>query len=226
MKNLFIRGLVIVFSFCLTMNVRAERDACDFASNIEVGVSKKFFKRLELGFKESVSFDQNSKHLDKVSSKVDVSCTVVRKIFKVGVSYYAISKHREENYFFNQRFQGYTNVKYSVQRFTFAWRSRFQATYRPEKSDPKIWKNYWRNALTVSFKIPKVPLTPSLSAEMFYRVNDYKGNVIDKMRYEGALKYQFNKKNSLKVYYQFNDAMNVKEPLDVSAVGLAYSLSL
>ena len=63
----------------------------------------------------------------------------------------------------------------------------------------QFWKNYWRNALTVSFKIPKVPLTPSLSAEMFYRVNDYKGNVIDKMRYEGALKYQFNKKNSLKV---------------------------
>ena len=105
-----------MFSFCLTMNVRAERDACDFASNIEVGVSKKFFKRLELGFKESVSFDQNSKHLDKVSSKVDVSCTVVRKIFKVGVSYYAISKHREENYFFNQRFQGYTNVKYEIHK--------------------------------------------------------------------------------------------------------------
>lgn len=226
MKSTLIRVIALVFSFCFVVNVRAERDACDFASNIEVGVSKKFFKRLELSFKESVSFDNNSRRLDKISSKVDVSYAIVRKIFKVGVSYYAISKHREENYFFNQRFQGYTNLKFSAHRFSFAWRSRFQASYRPEKSVEKIWKNYWRNALTISYKVPKIPLTPSVSAEVFYRVNDYKGNKVDQMRYEGALKYEFNKKNALKVYYQFKDNFNVKSPEDVSTVGVAYQLSL
>ena len=139
-------GIVLmIISFCSSFQVMAERDDCDFSTSYDVGISKKFFKRLQVGFTESVSLNQNSTNLDKISSKVDVSYAVVRKIFKVGVSYYAISKHREENYFFNQRFQGYTNVKYTFNRFTLAWRSRYQMTYRPEKEEPKVWSNYWRN---------------------------------------------------------------------------------
>ncbi len=221
-------GIVLmIISFCSSFQVMAERDDCDFSTSYDVGISKKFFKRLQVGFTESVSLNQNSTNLDKISSKVDVSYAVVRKIFKVGVSYYAISKHREENYFFNQRFQGYTNVKYTFNRFTLAWRSRYQMTYRPEKEEPKVWSNYWRNKLSFSAKVPHVALYPSVAAELFYRTNDYKGNSIRKMRYEVALKYELNKKNALKLYYQYDDVMNAKKKaVNGSNLGLSYQFSL
>lgn len=227
MKQIFLRILaLVVISFGSCVSLFAERDDCDFSTRYEVEISKKFFKRLNVGFTESLSLVDNSTEIEKISSKVDVSYAIVRKIFKVGVYYYAIAKNREENYFFNQRFQGYTNLKYSVQRFSFAWRSRYQMSYRPEKEENKQWKNYWRNSISVSYKVPKIPLYPSVSAEMFYRTNNYKGNVIDMMRYEAALKYEFNKKNALKLFYYYDDAFNVKNPQDVSTVGLAYEISL
>ncbi len=227
MKQNFLRILVlVVVSFGSFVNVLAERDDCDFSTRYDVEVSKKFFKRLNVGFTETLALVNNSTEVGKVSSKVDVSYAIVRKIFKVGVSYYAIAKNRNENYFFNQKFQGYTNLKFSARRFSFAWRSRYQMSYRPEKEENKQWKNYWRNAISISYKVPKISLYPSVSAEMFYQTNNYKGNVIDMMRYEVALKYEFNKKNALKLYYYYDDAFNVKNPQDVSTLGLAYQISL
>lgn len=225
MDRIILKIFIVTISLCCSFNVMAERDACDFSTSYDAGVSKKFFKRLELGLTESVSLNNNSSTIDKFSSKADVSFAVIRKMFKVGVSYYAIAKNRHDDFYLNHRFQGYTNLKYDVNRFTFAWRSRYQMTYRPEKELEKQWINYWRNRLSVSAKMPKIALHPGVAAEMFLRTNNYKGNEISKMRYEFFLKYEFDKKNSLKLYYQYDDAMNVKNPKDVSNLGLAYQFS-
>ncbi len=225
-KNRFHIILMIVSFCCLAFNASAERDDCDFSTRFDVGVSKKFFKRLELGFDETVVLDNNSSSINKISSKVDVSYAVVRKIFKVGVSYYAIAKHKNDDYFFNQRFQGYTNVKAKAGRFSFAWRSRYQMTYRPERKESKQWRSYWRNSLSVTFKVPHVSLYPSVSAEMFYKIDKSKESIVNSMRYEAGLKYELNKRNALKLYYRYDDEFNVKNPLDVSTVGLSYQISL
>ena len=145
--------------------------------------------------------------------------------FDFHIDIQALARVVNNDFFFNQRFQGYTNVKYDINRFSFAWRSRYQMTYRPEKKEEKQWVNYWRNKFSFSAKIPKVPLYSSLAAELFYRTNNYKGNYITKLRYEGALKYEFDKKNSLKLYYQYDDPVNVKKLKNVSNLGLSYQFS-
>lgn len=226
MDKSILKILVLLISLCCASLVMAEKDDCDFTTSYDASISKKFFKRLELGVTESLSLKNNSTTVGKVSTKVDLSYAIVRKIFKVGVSYTAIAKERKTEYFFNQKFSGYTNLKYDVNRFSFAWKSRYEMTDRPERKVEKQWVGYWRNKLSVEAKLPKVPLYPSLAAEMFYRTNNYKGNAITKMRYEFAMKYEFNKKNSLKLYYQYDDAMNVVHPLDKSNLGLAYQFSL
>lgn len=225
MDKVYLKIFVIIFSLCCSFPVMAGEESYDFTTSIDAGISKKFFKRLRVGLTGSASLKENSTTLDKLSSKADVSYMVVRKVLKVGVSYYAIAKNRDNDFFFNQRFQGYTNVKYDINRFSFAWRSRYQMTYRPEKKEEKQWVNYWRNKFSFSAKIPKVPLYSSLAAELFYRTNNYKGNYITKLRYEGALKYEFDKKNSLKLYYQYDDPVNVKKLKNVSNLGLSYQFS-
>ena len=226
MDKKLIRKILLLFTLCtFALYAKAEGEECDFATAYHVGVSKKFAKRVELGATESLVLDDNSTRISKIYTTVDVSCAVVKKIFKVGVAYRAIGRHKNEDYFFNQRFAGYTNVKYDIQRFTIAWKSKYQMTYRPEKSEKKQWENYWRNRLSVSMKIPHMPLYPSLSAEMYYQTNNYKGNVIDRMRYQAGLEYKINKKNSLELYYNFSDEMNVKHPENLSLLGIAYQIS-
>lgn len=224
-KNI-LRLLLLLVSFCWVVQAFAERDDCDFNTKYDVGISKKVKKRWEFGFTESLTLSQNSTEVQKVSSKVDASFQIIRKFFKVGVAYYAMAKHNDENYYFNQRFQGYLNGKYTVRRFSFALKTLYQMSYRPEKEEKKQWENYWRNKLSVTFKVPKIPMYPYVSAEMFFQTNNYKGNEIDMMRYEGGLKYEFNKRNALELYYRYEDEFNKKNPMDVSSVGIAYQFSL
>lgn len=222
----FRKAIILFFSVMVSMGTMAETN--DFTSNIEIGLSKKFFKRLELGLAEEVAFKNNSSAFDKLTTKTDVSFTVVRKIFKVGVNYYLIGKMHKDDYInLNHRFMGYTNLKYSVHRFTFAWRSRYQKTYRPEKEPHKQWEDYWRNKLSISFKTPKIKLYPSVGAELFLRANDYKGEPLqaNKLRYIAALKYEFNRSNSIKLEFQYDDEMNVKAPHNVANIGLGYHYS-
>lgn len=227
MNNLYFRRFILsVFSVMLSLGVMAESH--DFTSNLEVGLSKKFFKRLELGLAEEVAFKNNSTSLDKLTTKTDVSFAVVRKIFKVGVNYYLIGKMHKDDYLnLNHRFMGYTNLKFSLHRFSFAWRSRYQTTYSPEKEPHKEWKDYWRNRLTISFKTPKIKLYPTIGAELFLRAVDYKNNPLyaSKMRYQAALKYEFNKSNSIKLEFQYDDDLSGKDPQNVSNIGLGYHYS-
>lgn len=220
------RGIIFLISVIVSMGTMAETR--DFTSNVEVGLSKKFFKRLELGLAEEVAFKDNSTSFDKFTTKTDISFTAVRRVFKFGVNYYLIGKMHKDDYVnFNHRFTGYTNLKFSAHRFSFAWRSRYQKNYRPEKEEQKQWKDYWRNRLLVSFKTPKIKLYPSVGVELFLRANDYKREPLyaSKLRYSAALKYEFDRSNSLKLEYQYDDEINVKNPQNVSNIGLSYHYS-
>ena len=46
----FRKAIILFFSVMVSMGTMAETN--DFTSNIEIGLSKKFFKRLELGLAE------------------------------------------------------------------------------------------------------------------------------------------------------------------------------
>lgn len=220
------KSIFLFLSVMVSLGTMAEDH--DFTSNLEVGLSKKFFKRLELGVAEEVAFKNNSSDFDKFVTKTDLSFAVVRKVFKVGVNYYLIGKMHKDDYInLNHRFMGYTNLKFSAHRFTFAWRSRYQKTYFPEKKVHKQWKDYWRNKLSVSFKTPKIKLYPSVGAELFLRANDYKEEPLyaSKLRYSAALKYEFNRSNSLKLEFQYDDRLDTKNAVNSVNIGLGYHYS-
>ncbi len=225
----YISHIIVLFvaSFLGVFNAWAGGDRQDFASSWDFTVSKRFFKRLDLGFTESLSLRDNSTRFDKVSTKVDLSYNVVKGIMKVGADYSLAGKtNKADDWYINHRVSGYIRLKKDVSRFTFGFKSKYQMTYRPEKEPAKQYKNYWRNKLYATVKLPKVALYPIVSAECFYRTNNYKGNTIEKMRYEAGLKYQFNKHNALQGKFRFDDGMNVKDPKDVFGVVVSYSLSL
>lgn len=214
-------------AFVAPLNLWAEGDRQDFTTSLDVTLSKRFFKRLDLGLTESISLRDNSTSFDKVSTKVDLSYNVVKGIFKVGADYSLAGKaNKVHDIYLNHRFSGYFRLKANVNRFTFGLKSKYQVTYRPEKEPAKAYKNYWRNKLYFTAKLPKVSLYPLLSAECFLRTNDYKGNnTVDKMRYEAGLKYQFNKHNALQGKFRYDDGMNVADPQDVFGVILSYTYS-
>lgn len=79
-----------------------------------------------------------------------------------------------------------------------------------------------RSRLSVKYDIPNCKITPFVSAELYTRLDEWKG--FDKARYRAGASYKINKKNSISLYYLYQDVSG-KDP-DGHAAGLEYSIDL
>lgn len=144
--------------------------------------------------------------------------------------------------------------EYKVGRFEISLRERLQYThtgsatttetkYRKEeiidiKGNHKGWNEYikgpeaefkeaknnlsLRSRLSVKYDIPNCKINPFASAELYTRLD--KWQAFDKARYRAGATYKINKKNSISLYYLYED-VNGNDP-DGHAVGLEYSIDL
>lgn len=80
-----------------------------------------------------------------------------------------------------------------------------------------------RSRLSIKYDIPNCKITPFASAELYTKLNEWKG--YDKMRYRAGASYKINKKNSVSLYYLYQDISDIDEP-GGHAIGLEYSIDL
>lgn len=80
-----------------------------------------------------------------------------------------------------------------------------------------------RSRLSVKYDIPNCKITPFASAELYTKLNEWKG--YDKLRYRAGATYKINKKNSVSLYYLYQDVSDEDEP-GGHAIGLEYSIDL
>ncbi|MBQ8336572.1 MAG: DUF2490 domain-containing protein [Bacteroidaceae bacterium] len=80
-----------------------------------------------------------------------------------------------------------------------------------------------RSRLQVKYDIPKCKITPFASVELYTRLDKWKG--YDKLRYRAGGTWKINKKNSISLYYLYQDKSDDDEPSG-HAVGVEYSLDI
>jgi hypothetical protein len=222
--------ILLLFSTFLFFPVlNAQERYTDFGTNIGVEISKSLGRRFDISLEQEFRTKNNVSDIDRLLTGIGGSYSIIRKYLKVGASYDFIANWDEEKEYFNlrHRFKVQLNGRYDVDRFSFRLRSRYQFTYRDESVRRYNWnpRQYWRNRLSVSYKVPGIALTPSVSCEMFYQLNNYKGNVIDNLRFETGLEYGLNKNNSLELICRYDTEINIKEPENKITVGLLYVYS-
>ena len=144
--------------------------------------------------------------------------------------------------------------EYKVGRFEFGLRERLQYThtssatvnetkYRYDLGEDPLFStedNTWisttepefkdakdnlslRSRLTVKYDIPNCKINPFASVELYTRLDEWKG--CDKVRYRIGGSYKINKKNSISLYYLYQDVNDIDEP-DGHAIGVEYSIDL
>lgn len=79
-----------------------------------------------------------------------------------------------------------------------------------------------RSRLSIKYDIPNCKVNPFASAELYTRLD--KWQIFDKARYRAGASYKINKKNSVSLYYLYQD-VNGNDP-DGHAIGLEYSIDL
>ena len=138
-----------------------------------------------------------------------------------------------------------------VGHFGFSLRERYQFTHRPEKTidqrydfdkeafdgKPKTYEekntHVLRSRLKVTYNIPKFPLTPFVSAEMYScniekeikegaEIKTTTEFGIAKMRYQGGVEWKINKKHGIEMYYQYQDENDEDEQFGKHVLGVGY----
>ncbi|MCK9155794.1 MAG: DUF2490 domain-containing protein [Paludibacteraceae bacterium] len=220
------RILLLILGLLLLPDISFSQETEDFGTRIGASVSKRFWKKLEVGLGEELRFKNNSQDIDQWANEADISYTILKKVFKIGVGYDLKGEWNEyDEYFdFKHRFNGYFTLKHDISRVNISWKSCYQITYKNPDYGYYKWnpKNYWRNKINVSYNLPKIALEPYVSFESFYQMNNYKVNLFDRLRYEAGLEYAFDKHNSLTLSCRYNQAINVKERKNNCQVGLFY----
>ena len=152
------------------------------------------------------------------------------------------------------RFYLTASGEYKVGRFEFGLRERLQYTrtssatvnetkYRYDLGEDPLFSiedNTWtsttepehkdakhnltlRSRLNVKYDIPNCKVNPFASVELYTRLDEWKG--YDKIRYRIGGSYKINKKNSISLYYLYQDESDA-DKADGHAIGFEYSIDL
>lgn len=201
----------------------------DFGTWIEIGLEKQITKKLRLEFEEEIRVFKNFGEFDRFATGIGGAYTF-NKYLRAGAGYSWLYKHRfnKELWEHRHRFHFYVRGRYKFDRFTFTLRERLQTTFVDE-SIPGFGYNprtYLRSRLQAAYNIKGSVLAPFTSAEMYYQLNNPKGNQIDNMRYTLGTNWGISKNFDLDSFFRLDQEINVKNPVSYWILGFSFNFSL
>lgn len=193
----------------------------EFGTWTSVGIERKWDK-FDLGAETELRTIYGLQLIDRWSLGFDAGYKPLSFLkLSFGYNLMNVLDQKYSNYQFRNRFNLSATGKIKTGRLSFTLRERLQLTTKDEsnriKTDGTI-DTYkinpalmWRNRLLAEYNIPNSKLTPSLSAESFYELNNPDGNSFTKMRYTLAMDYKLNKKNYLTIYGVYNNGLGTDD---------------
>lgn len=209
-------------SLCVLLNGFSFAQTKDFGIWSQVSLEKKFTPRLSLGFTECVRLNENATQLNTHYSQLAVEYVILKKL-STSFGYRNSQKFTfDEKINYRQRFQLDFIYKFKIQKLKIDLQERFQMQFQNigRSETGLIPEYYFRTRATLSYDLEK-RITPYCSAEIFLNQNKY----IDNLRFRVGFDYEFNKKNSAKIYYMLDQDVQQKEPLGLYVLGFAYKYS-
>ncbi len=246
------RFLLLALMAVATMPAMAQKD--DIGMWIGADVSKELSKKWEVGFGAEYRLNDELSATERLSVSVDAKYKVA-KWLKAGVGYTYLHGREPKSisdggkYLYNtywyprHRFTADLTGSFKLGRFKISLRERWMYTYRPSfernrmgiiegdedfgivshKDKDGKGENVLRSRLQVQYDIRKSKFTPYASFESF---NAW---AVQKVRYTIGTSYKLTKRDSVKLYYLFenkNQRSGGDPVQDSHIIGINYSHSL
>ena len=212
----------IFISLFVLLNGFSFAQTKDFGIWSQVTLEKKFTPRLSLGLTECIRLNENATQLSTHYSQLALDYVLLKKL-SVSFGYRNAQKFTfDEKINYRQRFQLDFIYKIKLQKLKIEFQERFQMQFQNigRSETGLIPEYYFRTKVTLTYDLEK-RITPYCSAEIF--LNQYK--YIDNLRFRVGFDYEFNKKNSAKIYYMLDQDVQQNDPLGFYALGFAYKYS-
>ena len=198
----------------------------DAALWTSVNIEKKINNRLTANLSQEFRFKENISELGTAFTEIGVEHKIIKRL-SASISYRFI-QNRRNNDTYSLRHRMNIDVAYRIKwkKLNITIRERWQNQVKDVQSSPEGFdpESYLRSKLTFKYNLEK-KYTPWIAGELFYQLNNSKGNEIDNLRYSMGVDYKFNKKNSLTLFYLINQEVNVNDPWTSYVIGVNYSYS-
>jgi predicted porin len=190
----------------------------DFQLWLDAGLNYKVNKKFDLSFEAAYRRDNNLADVSQTYLELQAKSDPLK--FLVISGGYRLSGWFEK-YLVNRLF-AYARFSFDIERLKVQYRLRYDNNFNASIGE---LPDFLRNKIKLKYRIRKFPIDPYFAYELFYRTN-YIDPKFTQQRFDIGLDYAISKKNSLQVYYRFQQELNAYAPERNFILGISYSFDL
>ena len=188
----------------------------DFQTWSSVTLKKTFSDKFECAAQEQLRLQDNSTRLKQLFTDVGIKYNATKQ-FHIGFNYRFIVKPQE----IDNRI--YSDIAYDFRQNNTKATARIRLQHDFVQNAPD--QNYIRPKLTVEQKLNR-HWKPFVSGELFLLAFYYEGSEFDEYRISLGTTYNFDKKNSVQVFYMLQQQFNVNDAEQNHILGVGYEYDL
>lgn len=199
----------------------------DFGIWYSIAAEKEILKDLDLEVDVNLRTYHEAKEIEEGFADFGLGYKL-NKHFSVGIAY-RYTQMREDDELYHPRHKWFADfgAMTALGDFDISGRIRFQQRYKTyfEDENDKESKEHLRLRGKVSYNIPKFPLNPFATAELYLPVFGEATRTVDKQRFTGGFEYNISKKHSMELEYMFQRDF-FPDWTDMNIISINYSIKL
>jgi len=199
----------------------------DFGIWYSIAAEKEILKDLDLEMDVTLRTYHDTKEIEEGFADLGLGYKF-SKHFSAGISY-RYTQMREDDELYHPRHKWFADfrAKTAFGGFDVSGRIRFQKRYKTyfEDENDKESKETIRFRIKAAYDIPKFPVNPFVTSELFLPVLDSGRRTVDKQRFTGGFEYNITKKHSIELEYMFQRDF-FPDLLDMNIISVQYSIKL
>jgi hypothetical protein len=208
----------------------------DFGIWASLGAMKDIGK-WDLKLNTELRTSDNSSQIHRWDMELVVAYSIIKQVkMGLGYTFMYFNDVKYSDFQPRQRYDVFIQGKQRLGDFKFILREKIQRTIKDERDRIKeigIYDNYkinpeweWHNRIKIEYNIPHCRITPSLSFESFYQLNNPDGNTFSDLRYKLSFKYKLNKHHELSIYGLIDKETDEANPVKTFVGGIKYNFLL
>jgi hypothetical protein len=223
-----IKKLFFICVIVLIRTIYVSGQQTDFGTWVTVEVKGKLFKLVNFDIIPELRLWDNSTRVKSMLGETEVSVPFA-KYFELGVAYRVQLDISTPDYFKrSQRFGVFAQVNYKIKRLKISYKAIYHQEYTnlntSELGDvPEI---YHRHKIGLKYNIKKSPITPYVSADMYFMLKPAWKSEERKIRTSIGLEYKLSKKAFVSLEYKYQHEFNTPDPKTdhILGIGVEYNL--
>jgi predicted porin len=218
--------LLILSGSIFTVKAQDTKITGDLEQWTSIGISKKINKSWSISLDQEMRFSKDISQFDIYLADLGVDYKI-NKHFTLGANYrFYQNKDSYGNFQTEHRWSSDLKYKQKINRFTLAYRMRFQnkdEDFFTGETSNNLYN--LRNKFSIDYNIKSFKLDPFFDVELYRQIEDVNTTELTKLRWTLGVEYSLKSLGDIQLFYRIDNELNQSYNKDTYIVGVGYKFS-